>query len=195
MLLGLATIPAIVYVGVAYVTRDTPVTDFEFITYREYVGVSNILLVFVALTAPDIMCPDRRQHVLPLLFARPLTGVDYVFAKVGAMFAILFAFGFLPQVVLFVGQMLVSDDGALKLRPRQRRGALAGAHRRRAPLAVLRVDRRGDRVADDPPDHRRCVDHRAVPRHVHRRPTRWSGEQTASESDGRPVRRPAEPPW
>jgi hypothetical protein len=29
------------------------------------------------------------------------------------MFGILFAFSFLPQVVLFVGQMLVSDDGAL----------------------------------------------------------------------------------
>ena len=70
--------------------------------------------MFVALTAPDIMCPDRRQRVLPLLFARPLTGVDYVIAKVGAMFAILFAFSFLPQVVLFVGQMLVSDDGALR---------------------------------------------------------------------------------
>ena len=96
-------------------SRGTPpASDFEFITYRDYVGVSNILLVFVALTAPDIVCPDRRQHVLPLLFARPLTGVDYVLAKVGAMFAILFAFSFLPQVVLFVGQMLVSDDGALR---------------------------------------------------------------------------------
>jgi ABC-2 type transport system permease protein len=113
VLLGIATIPAIVYVGVGYVTRNTPVSDFEFITYREYVGVSNTLLVFVALTAPDIVCPDRRQRVLPLLFARPLTGVDYVVAKVGAMFAILFAFSFLPQVVLFLGQMLVSDDGAL----------------------------------------------------------------------------------
>ena len=30
-------------------------------------------------------------------------------AKVGAVAAIVFAFGFLPQVVLFVGQMLVSD--------------------------------------------------------------------------------------
>jgi hypothetical protein len=59
------------------------------------------------------MCPDRRQRVLPLLFARPLTGTDYVVAKVGAMFAIVFAFSFLPQVVLFVGQMLVSEDGAL----------------------------------------------------------------------------------
>ena len=114
VLLGLATVPAIVWVGVAYVTRDTPASNVELISYREYVGVGMVLLVFVALTAPDIMCPDRRQHVLPLLFARPLTGIDYVLTKVGAMFAILFAFSFLPQVVLFVGQMLVSDDGALR---------------------------------------------------------------------------------
>lgn len=113
VLLGIAVVPAIVNVGVSYLTRDTIGSVIDFITYREYVGVSNALLVFVALTAPDIMCPDRRQRVLPLLFARPLTGIDYVVAKVGAMFAILFAFSFLPQVVLFLGQMLVSDDGAL----------------------------------------------------------------------------------
>ena len=113
VLLAIAVIPAVVNVGVKYLTRDTPASEIEFFTYREYVGVSNALLVFVALTAPDIMCPDRRQRVLPLLFARPLTGVDYVVAKLGAMAAILFAFSFLPQVVLFVGQMLVSADGAL----------------------------------------------------------------------------------
>jgi ABC-2 type transport system permease protein len=114
VLLAIATVPAIVFVGVGYVTRDTVASDFEWITYREYVGVSSYLLVFVALTAPDIMCPDRRQRVLPVLFARPLTGADYVIAKIAAMFAIVFAFAFLPQVVLFVGQMLVSDDGALR---------------------------------------------------------------------------------
>ena len=114
VLLAIATVPAIVFVGVGYVTRDTLASDFEWITYREYVGVSSYLLLFVALTAPDIMCPDRRQRVLPVLFARPLTGADYVIAKVAAMFAIVFAFGFFPQVVLFLGQMLVSDDGALR---------------------------------------------------------------------------------
>ena len=110
VLLGIVTVPAIVNVGIAYVTRNQIGRRFEFITYREYVGVSSALLVFVALTAPDIICPDRRQRVLPLLFARPLTGVDYVVAKVGALFSILFAFSFLPQVVLFVGQALVSDS-------------------------------------------------------------------------------------
>jgi ABC-2 type transport system permease protein len=112
LLLVIATLPAIINVGIGYVTRDTPAEDFEFITYREYVGVSTSLLLFVALTAPDVICPDRRQRVLPLIFARPLTGTDYVLAKVGAIATVVFAFGYLPQVVLFVGQMLVSD-GAL----------------------------------------------------------------------------------
>ena len=111
VLLGIVTIPAIVNVGIGYVTRDRFLTErIEIITYRDYVGVSSALLLFVALVAPDVVCPDRRQHVLPLMFARPITGVDYVLAKLGAIATILFAFSFLPQVVLFVGNMLVSDS-------------------------------------------------------------------------------------
>ncbi|MEO7555595.1 MAG: hypothetical protein ABIV94_03200 [Acidimicrobiales bacterium] len=110
VLLAIVTVPAIVNVGIAYLTRDQIGRRIEFITYREYVGVSSALLVFVALTAPDLLCPERRQRVLPLLFARPLTGVDYVVAKVGALSSILFLFSFLPQVVLFLGQAFVSDD-------------------------------------------------------------------------------------
>ena len=112
VLLAIAAIPAVINVGVGYLTRGTPAEGFEFITYREYLGVSSALLLFVALVAPDIVCPDRRQRVLPLIFARPLTGRDYALAKVGAIFTCVFAFSFLPQVVLYVGQMLVSD-GAL----------------------------------------------------------------------------------
>jgi len=112
VLLAIVTIPAIVNVGIGYVTRDRGIDRLEIITYRDYVGVSSALLLFVALVAPDVMCPDRRQRVLPLMFARPLTGVDYVIAKVGAIGSILFAFSFVPQVVLFVGNMLVSDSAA-----------------------------------------------------------------------------------
>jgi ABC-2 type transport system permease protein len=111
VLLGVVTIPAVVNVGIGYVTRDR-IDKLEIITYRDYVGVSSALLLFVALVAPDVMCPDRRQRVLPLMFARPLTGVDYVVAKVGAIASILFAFSFLPQIVLFLGNMLVSDSAS-----------------------------------------------------------------------------------
>ena len=110
VLLAVVTVPAIVNVGIGYVTRDRIADRIEIITYRDYVGVSSALLLFVALVAPDVMCPDRRQRVLPLMFARPLTGTDYVAAKVGAIGSILFAFSFVPQVVLFVGNMLVSDS-------------------------------------------------------------------------------------
>jgi ABC-2 type transport system permease protein len=112
LLLAIAVVPAVINVGIGYLTRNTPAEEFEFITYREYLGVSSALLLFVALVAPDIVCPDRRQRVLSLIFARPITGPDYALAKVGAIFTCVFAFSFLPQVVLFVGQMLVSD-GAL----------------------------------------------------------------------------------
>ena len=111
-LLAIAVVPAVINVGIGYLTRDTPAEGFEFITFREYVGVSSALLLFVALVAPDLVCPDRRQRVLSLIFARPLTGRDYALAKIGAIFTCVFAFSFLPQVVLFLGQMLVSD-GAL----------------------------------------------------------------------------------
>ncbi len=111
LLLGVVTMPAIVNVGIGYVTRDQPLVDrIEIITYRDYVGVSSALLLFIAIVAPDVICPDKRQHVLPLMFARPLTGLDYVVAKVGAIGSILFAFSFLPQVVLFGGNALVSDS-------------------------------------------------------------------------------------
>jgi ABC-2 type transport system permease protein len=112
-LLAIATIPAVVNVGVKYITRNMPAVDFNLITFREYVGVSTTLILFVAVTAPDMVCTDRANRVLPLIFARPLTGNDYVLAKVGALTAVLFGFGFFPQVVLFVGQMFVARGGAL----------------------------------------------------------------------------------
>ena len=109
VLLAVVTIPAIVNVGIGYVTRDRAFDRIEIITYRDYVGVSSALLLFVALVAPDVICPDRRQRVLPLMFARPMVGRDYVTAKVGSIVTLLFLFSFLPQVVLFLGNMLVSD--------------------------------------------------------------------------------------
>jgi ABC-2 type transport system permease protein len=113
LLLGIVTVPAAVNVGIAYITRDTPLRTIEIVTYRQYVGVSSSLLLFVALVAPDVLCPDRRQRVLSLIFARPLSGSDYVLSKLAAISSLLFAFSVLPQVVLYVGQMLVNKDGAL----------------------------------------------------------------------------------
>ena len=57
VLLGIVTIPAIVNVGIGYVTRDRLENTFEIVTYRDYVGVSSALLLFVALVAPGCHVP------------------------------------------------------------------------------------------------------------------------------------------
>ena len=49
VLLGVVSVPAIVNVGIGYVTRDRVFDRIEIITYRQYVGVSSALLLFVAL--------------------------------------------------------------------------------------------------------------------------------------------------
>jgi ABC-2 type transport system permease protein len=113
-LLGLATLPAIVNVGAEYLARQQDQFYFpSFFTFREYTDVSTLLLLFVAVAAPDVVCPDRHDRVLPLIFSRQLTGTDYVVAKVGAVATVIFGFGFLPQMVLFLGQMFVSRTGSL----------------------------------------------------------------------------------
>ncbi|MGH9286107.1 MAG: hypothetical protein ACRD0M_10635, partial [Acidimicrobiales bacterium] len=112
-LLAVVTIPAAVNVGIAYVTRDTPLEGFSIITYRTYLGVSSALLLFVALTAPDVVCPDRRHRALSLILARPVTGTGYALAKLAAIFTLVLGFTLVPQALLFVGQMLVSPHGAI----------------------------------------------------------------------------------
>ncbi len=79
------------------------------------------------MSAPDVICPDRHDRVLPLIFSRPLTGDDYVMAKVGGIFFLVFGFSFLPQVMLYVGQMLVADGGVADLRRGPPRHPLEGA--------------------------------------------------------------------
>jgi ABC-2 type transport system permease protein len=114
-LLGAAVLPAVVNVGIRLSLQDRPPEELDvaFISYRDQVGLSMMLLLFVAVAAPDAVCPDRRNRVLPLLLSRPLTGIDYVLAKVAALTAVLFGFAMAPQVVLFVGQMSVHPDGVL----------------------------------------------------------------------------------
>ena len=47
VLLAIVTVPAIVNVGIGYVTRDRVENQFEIVTYREYVGVSSTLLLLL----------------------------------------------------------------------------------------------------------------------------------------------------
>jgi ABC-2 type transport system permease protein len=108
ILVAIATLPAFLMVGIGFITRGNASSDFEFISYRDQVGLSSVLILYVALTAPDLTCPDRRNRVMSLLLARPLTSIDYALVKVATVVTCVLGFSLVPQVVLFLGQTAVN---------------------------------------------------------------------------------------
>src|SRR3712207_8505042 len=51
-------------------------------TYHEYYGfITAAIVVFVALVGPEVLCPDRRDGMLGMYLASPLTRDSYLGAK------------------------------------------------------------------------------------------------------------------
>ena len=72
--------------------------------------VSIILLLFSAIIAPELLCPDRRDGVIYLYLVRSLTATDYVAGRWLAFFSITLTLVYSGQVVLLVGLVLAAAD-------------------------------------------------------------------------------------
>ena len=81
-----------------------------------YSIVSVILIIFGAIMAPELLCPDRRDNVLPLYLVRPLTSNDYLIARFLAFFAIVLVLVYAGQIVLQAGLILTAGDQVEYLR-------------------------------------------------------------------------------
>ena len=76
-----ATVPLVVMIGI---NAFLPGADFA--TYSDYLAaVFMIVGIFVATTAPEMLCVDRREGTLVLYFSRVIGRGDYVLAKIVAM--------------------------------------------------------------------------------------------------------------
>ena len=75
-----------------------------------YSIVSVILIIFGAIMAPELLCPDRRDNVLPLYLVRPLTSNDYLLARFLAFFVIVLALVYAGQIVLQAGLILTASE-------------------------------------------------------------------------------------
>lgn len=81
------------------------------ISYESYFSsIVQIVILFVAAQAPELVGRDQRAHVLPLYFSRPLTRLSYATAKLGALVASLLLITLSPQAVIFAGKVLVGTD-------------------------------------------------------------------------------------
>lgn len=101
-----AVIPLIVMIGV-----DALVPDFDFASYSNYIQWTfTVVGIFVAMSAPEMLCVDRRERTLPLYFSRAIARFDYVTAKVTAMTLLTMTLSLVPSVILWLGRQLTSDS-------------------------------------------------------------------------------------
>lgn len=81
------------------------------IRFDTYAGtISTIVVLFCAAQAPELFGRDQRHGVLALYFARALRRPDYVLARIGGFMAALLILELLPQVILFLGRVLLTTD-------------------------------------------------------------------------------------
>lgn len=108
----LAVLPAVVAIAIRVLAGDI----IELYNYQNYLWeIGGLLPIFLAAQAPELAVNDMRQRVLPLYFSRPISRLDYVVAKLGALTIGLLALTLLPVLLLFLGRVLAAEDvvGAL----------------------------------------------------------------------------------
>ena len=113
-LLGLAIVPAVIALGVTALAHQTGQGSLEELTpirYSSYYSyVAQLVALFTAAQAPELLGRDLRSRVLALYFTRALRREDYAIAKAIAFIAAILVILLVPQLLIFVGRALVSSD-------------------------------------------------------------------------------------
>jgi ABC-2 type transport system permease protein len=112
-LLALALVPAVILVVISAFTTSTVGNpdDFELPSYAEYYDFAIVpLALFAAIVGPLLLCPDRRDGVLSLYAARPITPTDYVASRWASFLTVALAAAWLPEAILFTWNGLDAAD-------------------------------------------------------------------------------------
>jgi ABC-2 type transport system permease protein len=111
----LVTIPALAILAAQALLRQFPGGEgFEgqlpvrYDTYASTIGV--FVILFCAAQAPDLFGRDQRHSLLSLYFSRAMRRTDYALARLAGFMVAIFVLQLFPQVLLFVGQVLLSVD-------------------------------------------------------------------------------------
>ena len=113
VLVALATLPAIVFVGLAFFMNTfSPDAESPFGGHAEYLALSGaIVMLFVALAAPELLISDREQGVLSVYSSRPMTAWDYIGARAGALAAVVASFVIFPNLLMYLGFAALDSRG------------------------------------------------------------------------------------
>lgn len=102
-----ALIPAVAQLSIAALSpRDVTIVRPE--NHLAYVEI--VIVLFCAVVAPEIIGRDQRYSILPLYFSRAIQRTDYVAAKLIGLFVALLAVVLIPQVLLFAGSAVATQE-------------------------------------------------------------------------------------
>jgi ABC-2 type transport system permease protein len=103
----LAYLPAVVFLGFAVLLPSAVLDAGVLPDYPEYYRfIGTALILFTALVAPEVLCPDRRSGMVGLYLASPLSRTTYLAAKVLAIAPVLALVTLGPPLVLLGGLVL-----------------------------------------------------------------------------------------
>jgi ABC-2 type transport system permease protein len=103
IVIAIAYLPSLILIVIATVAPPgTPLPDYA--GYYQFVIPS--IYIFVALTAPELICPDRRHGTLRMYWTSNLGPFTYLAAKLGAIWVVLSMVTVGPVLIQLAGYSL-----------------------------------------------------------------------------------------
>ena len=102
-------ITILVAVILAAVRAQTGIVALNYVQFDD--AMSWLVILFVAIVAPELVSRDLRSGVLPLYFSRPLRAADYLGAKFVALVTAVWLVLGVPQFVMFLGAAFTTKTG------------------------------------------------------------------------------------
>ncbi len=106
-LLALGIIALISQIGAAGEAFEA-ISPIRYATLFPFIAV--LVFLFCASQAPELFGRDQRAGTLPLYFSRATSRMDYATARTLGLLASLLVLVLTPQLLLFVGRVLVAED-------------------------------------------------------------------------------------
>ncbi|HEX7102590.1 MAG TPA: ABC transporter permease subunit [Nitrolancea sp.] len=108
LIYAFAFFPVLIIIGIRAFVGNAAGGGLNYLTL--YSAISVIMVVFAAATAPEMLCDDRRQRVLPLYFSRTISRGDYLLAKIGGLGILMGTVALLPAFILFLGSTFLAKS-------------------------------------------------------------------------------------
>jgi ABC-2 type transport system permease protein len=105
LLIGVAYVPVAIVLGIVVITGSAMPSAYY---VRLFSSMATLFILFTGLVAPDLICADRRQRVLSLYFAAPITRLHYLAAQVVSLILLTLTLTLIPFLLIFFGNALLA---------------------------------------------------------------------------------------